>query len=190
MRACSARRRGSRSPRGSSCPGGAWDGHLDGAHPGVDLTRSIAVAAVHPVSAHLPIAGVAQALGFRRHQLLGELPDHLAQQVAAVLLEVLAQPRQGLHRVRDCHRISSQLVFRRTSEIDAVVVASGGPSDRQVVTRTPRPGTQLSSGPAAWPTCTRQMRRAIRRASAKPDPQWCGFRIDEELSRPVDRIPR
>jgi hypothetical protein len=73
----------------------------------VELPRPVAVARVDPLGADFSVPGVAQPLGVRRHQLLGELPDHLPQQVAPVLLQVLAQPGEGIHRVGDYHRISS-----------------------------------------------------------------------------------
>jgi hypothetical protein len=87
------------------------DGELDGAGPGVEGPGPVAVAPVGALLAALAVGRVAQGVG--RHQLLGEDLDHLADQVAAALVvEVLAQPGQGVHLVGD-HRTPLRFVFAR-----------------------------------------------------------------------------
>jgi hypothetical protein len=53
--------------------------------------------------------------------------DHLMQQIAALCLEVLAQPPERVHVVWEPPRLSSRTVLSDFREGDAVVVASGGP---------------------------------------------------------------
>jgi hypothetical protein len=80
------------------------DGQIDRAHPGVKLTGPVAVAAVGPLRGDLTEAGVAQHIHLGGHQPLGERAHHLTQQIAALRLELLAQPIQRVHVVRD-HRV-------------------------------------------------------------------------------------
>jgi hypothetical protein len=79
----------------------------------VEVAHSIAVAAIGPLGGDLAVGGVARRVDLGRHQSLGEGAHHLAQQVRAVLVEVLAQPLERVHVVGDFHRVSSQLVFAR-----------------------------------------------------------------------------
>jgi hypothetical protein len=73
-------------------------------------------------------AGVTRHVDLGRHQPHGERSHHLPRQIAAVRLEVLAQPLQRVHVAGD-HRVDF-LSDRLCGflEDDAVVVASGGPS--------------------------------------------------------------
>jgi len=78
----------------------------------------------------------------RRHQPLGELPDHLPKKVIAVAVELLAQPFQRVHCVVDHRVLPLVRLARDVFEDDAVVIASGGPAPA-----TPLPGTQLRREP-------------------------------------------
>jgi hypothetical protein len=64
----------------------------------------IAVAALDALRGDLAISGVAQHLDLGGHHPLGETADHLAQQIAAFGVELLAQPLERVHVVGD-HRV-------------------------------------------------------------------------------------
>ena len=101
------------------------------------------VAAVDPVLGSLAVAGAAEQVDVGVHEQLGCHLHHLGQQVASsVGLQVLAHELCRAHRVGDFHRIFSFAFFGRNLKIDAVVVASGGSSDR-ATPRTPLWWTQL-----------------------------------------------
>ena len=113
----------------------AGHSQVDAAGPGVETTQAVAVAGVHPLGAALAPGRSAGVVGIGRHQLLGEGLDHLSDDVVATLaVDVFAQPRQRVQGVRD-HRVPPQSVclVACRSEVDAVVVASGGCSGRQAL---------------------------------------------------------
>ena len=92
------------------------DVELDGAGPGVEHARPVAVAPVGALVGALAPGGAAQGVGLGRHELLGEGLQHLADHVvAALVVEVLAQPRERVHLVGDYHRSSFQDRLARTS---------------------------------------------------------------------------
>ncbi|SCE17590.1 hypothetical protein GA0115240_142178 [Streptomyces sp. DvalAA-14] len=79
-------------------------GEFDGAGAGVPLARAVSVAVVDAFVADLPVFGVAQGVGLRRHERVGERLDHRAQQIRTRRSEVvLAQGVQG-QTVRCGHR--------------------------------------------------------------------------------------
>src|SRR5919202_1079108 len=95
--------------------------------PGVEHPRPVAVAPVGALVGAFAPGGAAQRVGLGRHDLLDEGLDHLADDVvAALVVEVLAQPRQRVHLVGDYHRSSFQDRLAGLPEVAAVVVASGG----------------------------------------------------------------
>jgi hypothetical protein len=104
-------------------------GQVHGAGPGVEVPVAVAVAGVHSVGTALAVTGATDGIGLGRHEPLGEALHHLTQQVGVVLLELLAQPAERVQAVKS-HRISP-LGCWYFVEVDAVVVASGGPSARQ-----------------------------------------------------------
>ena len=86
------------------------DVELDGAGPRVEGSGPVAVAAVGALLRTLAVRRPAQGVGLGRHELLGEGLDHLADEVvAALFVEVLAQPGQGVHLVGD-HRTPLRFV--------------------------------------------------------------------------------
>jgi hypothetical protein len=88
------------------------DGQIDRPHPGVQGAGSIAVAAVRTLRCHLAVAGVAQHVHLRGHQPLSEAADHLPQQIAALGVEVLAQPLERVHVGEDHRVVSSRNVLQ------------------------------------------------------------------------------
>jgi hypothetical protein len=107
------------------------DGQIDRAHPCVELARPVTVAAVGPLRSDLTETGVAQHIHLGGHEPLGERAHHLTQQIAALRVEVLAQPIERVHVVGDHRVLLSGSSFAGLPEVDAVVVASGGPSPHQ-----------------------------------------------------------
>jgi len=91
------------------------DVEVDGAGPGVEGPGPVAVAPVGSILAALAPARAAQGVGLGGHELFGEGLHHLSDQVvAALVVEVFAQPGQGVHLVGD-HRTPFRFVCRRTS---------------------------------------------------------------------------
>ena len=60
---------------------------------------------IHPLRADLTPTRAGEDVDFRGHELFGEAADHFSEQIVAVVVEVLAQPRQRVHRVRVDHRV-------------------------------------------------------------------------------------
>ena len=120
-----------------------WDVEADRAGPGVPAPFAVAVAAVHAIVGPLAVAGVAEHVDVGVHEQLSCHLHHLSEQVASSIgLQVLAQQLGRAHGVVDVHRIFSFVFFGRNLKVDAVVVASGGPSGR-ATPRTPLWRTQL-----------------------------------------------
>jgi hypothetical protein len=81
------------------------DRKLDRARPCVERPSPVAVALGHPIRADLPPAGTDQHVDFCSHEPLRELAHHLPDQIVVRGVELLAQPRQFVHRVRVDHRV-------------------------------------------------------------------------------------
>jgi hypothetical protein len=80
------------------------DGQFDGAGAGVPLARAVAVAVVDAFVADLAVFGVAEGVGLRGHERVGERLDHRAQQIGTRRGEVvLGEGVQG-HTVTCGHR--------------------------------------------------------------------------------------
>jgi hypothetical protein len=76
-----------------------------------------------------PVARPAQGVGLSRHQLAGERLDHVSDQiVAALVVEVLANQTNGFILVGTATASPLSVSFAGLPEIDAVVVATAGPS--------------------------------------------------------------
>jgi hypothetical protein len=119
------------------------DRQLDRADPRVEGPLAVAVAVVEPLRRLLTPARSSQGVDLGGHQPLGELGHHLPEQIVLVAVELLAQPRQRVHRVADHRVLPLVALSQELQEADAVVIASGGPSPA-----TPLPGTQLRE--TAW----------------------------------------
>ncbi len=109
------------------------DRELDRAHPRIPGAVPIAVPTVRALRASFPVPRVALRLRVRRHQLLRERSQHRPDQIRIRLRQVLAQPLQRVHHVRDCHRAPPHVAWS-LHEVDAVAVAFGGPSAAQAAT--------------------------------------------------------
>jgi hypothetical protein len=71
---------------------------VDRAGARVEAPLPVPVSVVDPVGVALPVAGAADRVDLRTHQLLGELLDHPPDQIRATLIELLAKPLERLHR--------------------------------------------------------------------------------------------
>ena len=94
-----------------------------------------------------PLCGERQTGSIRIRRRAASEIRSMSESLEVTLVEVLAQPLERVHGVGDYHRISSQVVFRRTSEIDAVVVACGGSPGR--------PSARFRAAQRLWPYTTR-----------------------------------
>ena len=165
------------------------DLQVDGAGPGVPAALPVAVSAVDPALGPLAVAGVAEHVDVGVHEQLGCHLHHLCEQVTSSIgLQVLAHELCRAHRVGDFHRIFSFVFFGRNLKIDAVVVASGGPSGR-AIPRTPLWWTQLTA--CVTYSTLAYAAQAGRRGRERP--VRCGFVVEVEVGpgmvRPTGRHP-
>src|SRR5207237_8089541 len=87
-----------------------------------------------------PVTGAAERIRLRAHQRLGEALDHLAQQIWACLLELLAQPAEYVQGELD-HRAPPPIdVGDDGREDDARWSAIAGPAEPPPPSRPPQRG--------------------------------------------------
>ncbi len=113
------------------------NGELDGPSAGVPLARAVAVAVVDAFVADLPVLGVAERVGLRRHERVGERLDHRAQQIGTRRGKVLLGEGVQGQTVRCGHR--ADLLRASTTRRSA-----GGRSHIRAL--TPTPGQTAGSG--------------------------------------------
>lgn len=120
------------------------DGELDGPGAGVPLARAIAVAMVDSFLADLPVFGVAEGVGFRRHERVGERLDHRAQQVRTRRGEIVFREGVQGQTVGCGHRAYLLQGLGRLER------SAGGRS--HIRTLTPTPGQTPGSGGSPYTT--------------------------------------
>jgi hypothetical protein len=98
------------------------DGQVDRAGPGVPGPHPVAVAAVRAFIRALTVRRAADRVRLLAHHPLTEQLHHLSQQVCVGLLDLLAHPRQTVHRGVD-HRAPPPRVPTDLVEDDAVVLS-------------------------------------------------------------------
>ncbi|MGX1471218.1 UNVERIFIED_CONTAM: hypothetical protein RKD50_000026 [Streptomyces canus] len=128
------------------------NGEFDGAGAGVPLAWAVAVAVVDAFVADLAVFGVAEGVGLRGHECVGERLDHCAQQIGTRRGEVVF--REGVQgQTAWCGHRADLLRGFDTSKISRwpFIYAGAIPMPEQTPgsdrTRTPLPWTQPIGSP-------------------------------------------